>query len=414
MLKTKRFTSTALLIIGQISFAFVSISPAQAALVTATGTNSTACDQSVSNSAGITAARSGQDCIVTFTNTTEATWTVPLGVTSVSAIVVGGGGGGGDSADWQTGGGGGAGGFFSHSSILVSETIAIKVGAAGTGSVSNGQGTSGGTSYLGSLKVGGGGGGNGVTYLGGLRAGAGVGGADFVSSGNGGGARSRNAGTGNEITGGLAGAYSASGISFQGNTYIGLQGVAGGNAQSDSGSGGLGGKIALATSRTSSISGSSIEYSKVSDFLPWGNVSSSTGTKTPGSGGSPNYGYGTDPAAYGGDGAAGIVIIRYTLASAILAPTFTGTIYKGTLESVTVTVNIPGKVRFYIDGKRIPGCLAVSTSGSAPSITATCTWKPAVTGNRDVHATLTPSDGTTSAVTSGKTLLPVRKRVNIR
>jgi hypothetical protein len=157
-----------------------------------------------------------------------------------------------------------------------------------------------------------------------------------------------------------------------------------------------------------------VVYSKISQYRPWEDAQSGAGTKTPGSGGSPNYGYGTDPSVGGGDGAAGIVIIRYTLSSAILAPTFSGTIYKGTSESITVIVNIPGKVRFYFDGKRIPGCLAVSSTGTTPNITATCIWKPAVTGNRYVYATLTPFDGSTPAVTSGKTLLPVVKRLNNR
>lgn len=414
MVKAKRVTSTALLILGQISFALLSISPARAALVTATGTNSASCDQSVSNSAGITAARSGQDCIVTFTNTTEVTWTVPLGVTSVSAIVVGGGGGGGDSTAFATGGGGGAGGFFQNTNVSVSGDIPIAVGAGGSGSALATQASNGGTSYLGTLRVGGGGGGNGVNYAGGARAKAGVGGADFVSSGSGGGGRpTGTAAYVSEYVGGLAGDFAASGISFLGNTYIGLQGAVG-NRNSDASSGGMGGAIATAANRTSSISGSSVIYGKISGYLPWEDAGSTAGTKTPGSGGSPNYGYGTDPTASGGAGAAGVVIVRYTLASAILAPTFTGTIYKGTSESITVTVNMPGKVRFYFEGKRIPGCLSVSTTGTAPNVIATCTWNPAVTGNRYVHATLTPSDGTTSAVTSGKTLLPVRKRVNIR
>lgn len=403
----------AFLSLAQIILITQWIPAANAAVVTATGTNSSACDQVVANSSGVTASRSGQDCIVTFTNSTETTWTVPLGITSVSAIVVGGGGGGGDSTANATGGGGGAGGYFSNSSIQVSGDIPIAVGGGGAGSSLTTQGTNGGTSYLGSLKVGGGGGGNGYNYVGGARARAGAGGADFVSSGGGGGGRPTNTGVGAENQGGLAGDFAAGGVNFFGNTYVGLQGAAG-TSNSDAASGGMGGVIATAANRTSTISGSSVVYSKISQYRPWEDGLSGAGTKTPGSGGSPNYGYGTDPTVGGGAGAAGIVIVRYTLTSAMLAPTFSGTIYKGMLESVTVVVNIPGKVRFFIDGKKIPGCLAVNTTGTTPSITATCTWRPAVTGLRSIYATLTPFDGTTGAVTSARSTLPVVKRGNFR
>ena len=382
-----------------------------AAVITATGTNASACNQETTNATGVTAIRSGQDCIVTFTNSTETIWTVPLGVSSVSAIVVGGGGGGGDSAASSTGGGGGAGGFFQNSNIAVSGSISILAGTGGAGSSISSQGDDGGTSYLGTLKVGGGGGGNGNTYAGGARARSGVGGADFVSSGGGGGGRpTGSASYTNEYLGGLAGNFAASGITFLGNTYVGIQGVAG-NRNSDGASGGFGGVVTPSSLRTSTISGSSVEYAKVSQYVTW---ESSGAVKTPGSGGSPNYGYGVDPTIGGGSGAAGIVIVRYTLSSAILAPTFSGTIHKGALESVTVTVNIPGRVRFFIDGKRIPGCLAVNTTGTTPAITATCTWKPSVTGQRSVYAVFTPSDGTTSGVTSAKTILPVVKRGNFK
>jgi hypothetical protein len=332
----------------------------------------------------------------------------------VSAIVVGGGGGGGDSAANKTGGGGGSGGYFQNSNIYVTGTIAILAGAGGSGSTSTTQGSDGGTSYLGTLKVGGGGGGNGVTYQGGLRARAGVGGADFVSSGSGGGARPTSPATyTNEIYGGLAGAYSAAGISFLGYTYIGFQGVAGSNP-SDGSSGGMGGVITPSSVRTSTISGTSTEYSKISAYRPWEDVLSTSGTKTYGSGGSPNYGYGTDPSATGGAGASGVVIIRYTLIPTISIPTYVGPILKGTPESVTVTVNLSGVARFYIDGKRIPGCLSVIPTGTAPNLVAVCTWEPSVSGVKTIYVTFTPSDGTSGLLTSEKVRLSIIKRSNTR
>ena len=73
---------------------FTSI-PAQAAPVTATGTNPSVCNQEVGNAASVVAYRlTGGDCVVEFKNVGSTTWTVPNGVTSVSLLVVGGGGGG--------------------------------------------------------------------------------------------------------------------------------------------------------------------------------------------------------------------------------------------------------------------------------------------------------------------------------
>ena len=82
------------------------------------------------------------------------------------------------------------------------------------------------------------------------------------------------------------------------------------------------------------------------------------------------------------------------------APSISGTPYKGIAIATTVSVNAPGKVRFFLNGKRIANCLAVSTSGSGSSYTATCNWRPALTGRQSVTATLTPTSNTFSAVTS--------------
>lgn len=81
-------------------------------------------------------------------------------------------------------------------------------------------------------------------------------------------------------------------------------------------------------------------------------------------------------------------------------PSIVGTPYKGVAISTTVTVNAAGKVRFFVNGKRIANCLAISTSGSGSTHTATCTWRPAFTGRQSLTATLTPTSNTFSAVTS--------------
>jgi hypothetical protein len=176
----------------------------------------------------------------------------------------------------------------------------------------------------------------------------------------------------------------------------------------------MGGVISPSSNRTSSISGSSVEYSRISGYRAWEDALSTAGTKTPGSGGSPNYSYGTDPYGSGGSGANGIVIIRYTIVTTITNPTYTGVIHKGATESMTVTMTVPGRVRFFIGNKRIPQCLAVPTTGTTPEFTATCTWKPAVQGRQDVYAVLTPTEGAFSSASSGKTSIDVLKRTNSR
>jgi V8-like Glu-specific endopeptidase len=68
----------------------------------------------------------------------QTTWTVPVGVTSVTAVVVGGGGGGGGKGGETDAGGGGGGGGLSHGTFTVTpgETLYIQAGCGGTGGLS--------------------------------------------------------------------------------------------------------------------------------------------------------------------------------------------------------------------------------------------------------------------------------------
>ena len=109
-----------------------------------------------------------------------------------------------------------------------------------------------------------------------------------------------------------------------------------------------------------------------------------------------------------------ITITNANESATVNAPTVSGTIYKGVTTTITVTVNTAGKVRFFNGGKRISTCLARTTSGSYPSYTATCSWKPAVMGKQKITATLTPTDNTFSASTSAATELFVVKRGTVR
>jgi hypothetical protein len=95
-------------------------------------------------------------------------------------------------------------------------------------------------------------------------------------------------------------------------------------------------------------------------------------------------------------------------------PGLSGTPYKGQQVTITVSVGAPGTVRFFANGKRITNCLARPTSGSNPSITATCNWKPAVQGRVSLTSTLTPSNISLPVETTPPTIVQVLKRTNNR
>jgi hypothetical protein len=95
-------------------------------------------------------------------------------------------------------------------------------------------------------------------------------------------------------------------------------------------------------------------------------------------------------------------------------PSVSGTLYKGVPASITVTLNAPGKVRFFMDGKRISTCLAVIASGANSTYSAVCNFKPTITSGHTFYATITPSDNTFSSATSPKFFAYVFKRTTTR
>lgn len=132
-----------------------------------------------------------------------------------------------------------------------------------------------------------------------------------------------------------------------------------------------------------------------------------------------NNGYDITINAVDGAGNVGVraIIIRVTNVnenSVTGTPTVSGNVYKGVVTSLVVTVNAPGKVRFFMDGKRIASCLSVSTTGSYPNYSATCNWKPTVTARHTVTATLTPSDSSFASSNSQVGDFWVLKRTGLR
>ena len=107
----------------------------------------------------------------------------------------------------------------------------------------------------------------------------------------------------------------------------------------------------------------------------------------------------TDSAGNTTDLAMSITILNSNELTEISFAAIAGSIRKGTSKSISVTANNPGKVRFFVDGKRIANCIAISTTGSYPNFTATCAWIPTVTNRHFLSALFTPS--TSSFTTQG-------------
>ena len=109
-----------------------------------------------------------------------------------------------------------------------------------------------------------------------------------------------------------------------------------------------------------------------------------------------------------------ISLLNLNEAGTITKVSISGSTYKGTTKAAAVTVNTAGRVRFFINGKRIAGCLSVSTSGSYPNLTATCNWKPAFHGRQFITAQLVPIDTSFTTVMSAPQEVWVFKRAGLR
>jgi hypothetical protein len=102
------------------------------------------------------------------------------------------------------------------------------------------------------------------------------------------------------------------------------------------------------------------------------------------------------------------------IGATIGTPSISGVAYKGISTPISITVGATGYMRFFMDGKRIPGCLNQSTSGTSPNFTATCNWKPPVKGARKINAVFTSTDVNYLGVTSPAVMVQVVPRTNTR
>ena len=363
-------------------FTVISAPPANAVVVTATGTNPAICDQVVNVATGVSAIRlSGGDCVVQFTSTAISyQWTAPANLYSVTYLVVGGGGSGGTGWDSTGAAGGGGGMVLTGTNVIVANnTYAVSVGAGGA------QSTNGRTYYNGNS-------GSSSTF------------ASITSRGGGFGYTSR-ANSGVAQSGGLA-QVSNTAAATGGSGGPGGSGGAGGGGAGGAGGAGSGSSAGSAGAGVSnSITGTAITYGA------GGTGGGNTGSSTTGAAGGANTGKGggggiggSASSASGGVGGSGVVIIRYSTGN----PTINSFALSGNpttaqfRSSTTINLNtsVASKVTFLVSGKRIAGCVSVPTSGSGSSHSASCSWKPSQKGSITLTALVKPTSPGLAGMTS--------------
>lgn len=82
---------------------------------------------------------------------------------------------------------------------------------------------------------------------------------------------------------------------------------------------------------------------------------------------------------------------------------------KGTSNTLIATISAAGKVQFFINNKKVPGCVSLSGTTSV-----TCNWRPAVTGTVTVKAKLVPINGSIPTINSSAVQVSVGRRTGPR
>lgn len=82
---------------------------------------------------------------------------------------------------------------------------------------------------------------------------------------------------------------------------------------------------------------------------------------------------------------------------------------KGTANTIVATISSTGKVQFFIDNKRVPGCASITGTTSV-----TCNWKPSSSGKVTLKAKLTPSNSSIPVVTSNPLQVSIGRRTGLR
>lgn len=84
-----------------------------------------------------------------------------------------------------------------------------------------------------------------------------------------------------------------------------------------------------------------------------------------------------------------------------------------TQSTISATVSVASRVTFFVDGKKIPGCVSKLTTGSYPSATVDCSYRPSTRGQRTLSATAKSVTGGIST-TSSNVDISIGKRAGPR
>jgi hypothetical protein len=99
------------------------------------------------------------------------------------------------------------------------------------------------------------------------------------------------------------------------------------------------------------------------------------------------------------------------VSSSISVTNPSGTASYRTNVVITATGSVAGKITFYLNNKKIPGCIKVATNVSN---VASCNWKPSLRGSQSLSAYLFPTDSTYLTSNSTKINVFVTKRTSLR
>jgi fibronectin-binding autotransporter adhesin len=395
----------------------------------------------------------GSRTVVAFKTVGSCTWSTPAGATDFKGLIIAGGGGGG--ADLA--GGGGGGGYVEFETLTAtSDVFTVTVGDGGAGSSSYAQpGVSGNNSSIvgsGVDLIARGGAGGGSHYGGGspARANGGsgggqagfsgssstasngtqtsqsqtpilstIGGAQFGFNGSvggtnwypGGGGGAGGNGSNTPATGGNGRSNSILGTTY---FWAGGGGGAGWNGNAGGGGSGGGGGGGVANGYSAGAAGTGGLNTGGSGSSGGVGPGGSGGTNTGGGGGA-----GTHNNLAGGKGGSGIVVLSYltfignTTISLQLTSGFTSAIFRAT-STIEALVGTAGRVTFYQAGKVIPGCKNRNSSGTAPNIKATCTWKPSTRGSVKISASINPTSASYALTNSAVFPVTVSARTTPR
>jgi len=348
----------------------------------------------------------------------STTFTVPAGVTEISAVCVGGGGGGGgvefSSATSSSGGGGGATAYVSSIPVSPGESLTVVVGAAGAAEVNGGAsyvrrastdlvcangGSAGGRVTSGTAP-----GGAGGTVAVGTGGSGGAGGSSHLPSGPGGGG----GGGGYSGVGGDGGASSA-GLNGGGG------GGGGGGSVFSSGAGG-GGGVGVGGAGSNGSGGLDSMYSQGGGGGSGGTAGVGSDTLRGDDGGLYGGGGGGGVTSFaGGAGGGGAVSIRWGTNNKFPIPlAYVKGVASAGATSVTLPTHVTGDliiVFAYRDGNTtqptLPaGFTAISNASGANTNSATLGYKIAASGS-ETSGTWTNANAIMAVVIGGANAAPI-------